>query len=329
MEPGTEGSASRPRPGRTGVLALVLLATALCATTPPVAAGEPVAITGYRGLSLEAALLDLRGRGLAIVFTSRVVTPDLVVVSEPDLADDPRSVLDEILKPHGLEVLEGPDGTLVVVPARNEGTGAGTVRGAVVGEPDAGPLERATVRETTTGAQATTDASGRFELGGLGPGLHTLEARAAGYLAARATVGVRSSPPPEVVFLLEPSTLVVEEVVVLPSRISLLVDAPTAELALERDQVQALPHLGDDIFRALSLLPGVATNDVTARIQVRGGRRDETEVLLDGEELHQAFHLRDYDDAASVVAPSTLASAQLSTGGFSAARGTGWAASWT
>jgi hypothetical protein len=118
-----------------------------------------------------------------------------------------------------------------------------------------------------------------------------------------------------------PSAVFEEELLVVPSRVSLLRDEPTAPLSLSRAEILALPHLGDDLFRALSLLPGLAANDISAQFHVRGARRDETEILLDGQEIYDAYHLKDYDGAASTIAPSSLRAADLTTGGFPAQYG--------
>lgn len=112
-----------------------------------------------------------------------------------------------------------------------------------------------------------------------------------------------------------------EEMVVTPSRISLLREEPVAFFEFSRDEILALPRLGDDLFRSLSLLPGTAANDVGAQFHVRGGRRDETQILLDGQELYEPFHLPDFDNAVSFVAPETLEEADLMTGGFAARYG--------
>ncbi len=125
-------------------------------------------------------------------------------------------------------------------------------------------------------------------------------------------VPVVSTPGPESLPRLE------EELVVRPSRVSLLRHEPVAPLGMTRDEILALPHLGDDFYRALSLLPGVTSNDVTAQFHVRGGRRDETQILLDGQELFDAYHLKDYDSALSLVDSNNLGSADLTTGGYSA-----------
>ena len=112
--------------------------------------------------------------------------------------------------------------------------------------------------------------------------------------------------------------MIEEELVVRPSRVSLLRQEPIAPLGMTRDEILALPHLGDDFYRALSLLPGVISTDVTAQFHVRGGRRDETQILLDGQELFDAYHLRDYDSALSLVDSNNLGSADLTTGGYPA-----------
>ena len=47
-----------------------------------------------------------------------------------------------------------------------------------------------------------------------------------------------------------------------------------------------------------------------------GGRRDETQILLDGQELYESYHLQDFDSALSVIVPETVASVDVSTGGI-------------
>jgi outer membrane receptor protein involved in Fe transport len=130
-----------------------------------------------------------------------------------------------------------------------------------------------------------------------------------------------AATPVDAVRAPEPAARFEEELIVRPSRIPLLREESSGGFGLDAGRIRALPHLGDDFFRALPLLPGVTANDLTARFHVRGARRDETQILLDGQELHEAFHLRDYDDALSAVAPDTLGGADLMTGVFPARYG--------
>jgi hypothetical protein len=128
--------------------------------------------------------------------------------------------------------------------------------------------------------------------------------------AAAAAPGERLSTPS-----------LLEEIVVTPSRISLLAAEPAASLAFSAEEIAALPHLGDDLFRTFTLLPGISGNELSARFHVRGGRSDEVMVLLDQLELFEPFHLRDFSDALSVVAPQAIAEVDLFLGGFPASYG--------
>lgn len=147
---------------------------------------------------------------------------------------------------------------------------------------------------------------------------HSLEAKEEGGLfvivPGKARVEPKTSPAPA-------RPVWSEEIVVQPSRVSLLAEQPAAPVSLSRDELQALPHLGDDVFRALRLLPGIASSDLSAELNLRGGRRDELLIRLDGQELYDAFHLKEYDNALSIVAASTLASADLTTGALASSYG--------
>lgn len=118
-----------------------------------------------------------------------------------------------------------------------------------------------------------------------------------------------------------PMPYIYDEIVVRSSELSLLDEEPVAPLSLSRSDIEALPHLAGDLFRALSLLPGTASNDITAQFHVHGGRRDEVQILLDGQELYEAYHLQEFDRAVSVVEAGSLSGASLSTGAFPASHG--------
>ena len=227
------------------LILMLFLGLGFAASPPGVASGATGEGPRLAGHSLAEALHLLASQGLRIVFTSRVVTPDMVVEHEPT-ATAPRQVVDEILAPHGLQARETEEYVLVVVRAA-----------------------------------ADEDEISR--------GVETV---------------------------LDPVPVAWDEIEVTPSRYSLLVRDPVAPLALSCEEVQALPHLGDDVFRALPLLPGITANDLTAQFHIRGGRRDEVQILLDGQELYQPFHLKDFDNALSIVDASALESVELSTGGF-------------
>ena len=70
----------------------------------------------YLGLSLRDALTRLQAGGLRIVYSSDLVRRDMRVETEPR-SRWPQEVLNELLRPHGLESRPGPGGTVLVVQA--------------------------------------------------------------------------------------------------------------------------------------------------------------------------------------------------------------------
>jgi Ca-activated chloride channel family protein len=81
--------------------------------------GEPevparASVTKYAGRPLGDVLRELRAEGLNLYFADEIVHTNMTVLEEPK-AGKPREVLDDILRPNGLKVREGPGGTLLVV----------------------------------------------------------------------------------------------------------------------------------------------------------------------------------------------------------------------
>ena len=82
-------------------------------------AGQRQRTPGTRGRPLGDVLRELQATGLNIVFSSEIVRPTMKVLTEPK-AVQPRKILDEILRPHGLQVQSGPGGALLVVRLREQ-----------------------------------------------------------------------------------------------------------------------------------------------------------------------------------------------------------------
>jgi Ca-activated chloride channel homolog len=80
----------------------------------------------YAGWVLGDVLRDLQAAGLNIVFSSEIVRPTMKVLTAPN-AVRPREVLDEVLRPHGLQVRSGPGGALLVVRVQHTPVGGAAV----------------------------------------------------------------------------------------------------------------------------------------------------------------------------------------------------------
>ncbi|NJN39742.1 MAG: Plug domain-containing protein [Gammaproteobacteria bacterium] len=85
-------------------------------TTSSAGAAGAAGAAEYHGLSLEAALEQLRADGLDLFYSSDLVKPWMRVEREPR-AIEPRALLAEILAPHGIRYADGPDGSLLLVRA--------------------------------------------------------------------------------------------------------------------------------------------------------------------------------------------------------------------
>lgn len=113
-------------------------------------------------------------------------------------------------------------------------------------------------------------------------------------------------------------TVKLADFVVTPSRFGIADQRVVAPATLTSGDLELLPQIGDDLYRSISRLPGLATNDFTARFWVRGAPNGELLARLDGVDLIEPFHLKDVDGALSLVDPAVIGQLELSSGGFSA-----------
>jgi hypothetical protein len=111
------------------------------------------------------------------------------------------------------------------------------------------------------------------------------------------------------------------EFVVTPSRYGVAEERTTVAATLTAAEIETLPQIGDDLYRSIGRLPGLAADDFTAQFWVRGAPHGELLARLDGLELIEPFHLKDVDGALSIVDPQTIGRLDLTTGGFTAEYG--------
>ncbi len=90
---------------------------------------------------------------------------------------------------------------------------------------------------------------------------------------------------------------------------------------LSGDEIEMLPHLADDAFRAIHILPGVAANDFQAPFNLRGGHLSETGVRINGMEIIDPYHMRTLFRPLSIIDPGIIGAAQLVSGGMTAETG--------
>jgi len=297
----------RTLPAAAPLVLALSLAVAVAAAAQGRLAGRPLA----------AVLDELRQRGLPLVYSTALVLPELTVTVEPE-ATEPRRLLEEVLRPHGLAVLEGPAGQLVVVPApAAPELPRGSIRGLVTTELEGALLATARVAVEGTSLAVPVDEEGRFDLAGVPVGTHVLTVESPFFQPARlGGVAVRSGETARVSLRLAPAALFLSEIVVTPSHLRILREQPEARLFLSRDELARTPHAGDDLLRALKRLPGATGGDFSAKLNIRGGEDGEVLLLLDGLELNEPFHLKDFQSMFSTVDAEAVGGVDFLSGGF-------------
>lgn len=201
----------------------------------------------------------------------------------------------------------------------SEGTIAGVVRDATTGT----PVSVAHVQVVGTRFFALTGGDGRFAIGGLPVGTYTLAVSGVGYGELKIDgVTLVIGGTVRVSLELEPAPIPIEALVVTPGHFGVAQESVTpATLTMTREEIEVRPQLGEDIFRAVNRLPGIASGDISTVLWVRGGLPGETLNLLDGLELYEPFHLKDFDGVLSIIDAEVVGGVDFTTSGFTSEYG--------
>ncbi len=120
---------------------------------------------------------------------------------------------------------------------------------------------------------------------------------------------------------LEEKSILVREVVVTPGAFSIMGKAPYSQQTLTKEEFKNI-SFAEDAYRAIRRLPGISSNDYSAHFGIRGGKSNEILVQLDGLQLYEPFHLKDFMGGfLSIVDVEAIGGIDLLTGGFTSEYG--------
>lgn len=162
---------------------------------------------------------------------------------------------------------------------------------------------------------AAANEVGFYLLPNISAGTKQISASAVGYQKQTIQVVVQAGQILEINFRLVPQTIELEEVVVTARARPEFLDIHTSVHLLEQQDLKRVPAtLQEDVFRSLTILPGiVSTSDVTSKFYVRGGAGDQNLILLDGMKIYNPLHAL---GIFSVFDPDVVQSAEVYTGAF-------------
>ena len=147
----------------------------------------------------------------------------------------------------------------------------GTIQGYVVASDDLRPLPYANVMVVNTPHTVIANLDGRFSIV-LPAGRYKLSASLIGYLPKELEdVAVDSGVVLNVTIKLTARVLKLSAITVTPGRFSIMQSDPAGQQTLTREDIESIPQTGEDIYRAVARLPGISSNDFSAKFTVRGG----------------------------------------------------------
>ncbi len=191
------------------------------------------------------------------------------------------------------------------------------IHGRVTRSDTGAPLGGVEVSVEGTALRVGSDPDGIFEIEGLAPGRHVVEARLEGFTTLSREIDVDGRCSSESISIqLAPMARFLSEVVVTPSSFTLYESRPDLPATLSREDISMMPHFADDPFRAVRWLPGTTGVDLSSEVIVRGGEARETLVMLDGLEIQEGFHLKELYNMLSIIYSEALGGLEFMSGGF-------------
>lgn len=270
-------------------------------------------------MSLREAIDATRGEGYDISYSTQLVKPWMRVRNAP-VGSDQLMTLGQALAEYKLLLVQGPGGRwLVAKGAAEDAARFVFVSGQVTDASNGAPLASARIRAGRQ--EVLSDERGRFEFAALSTEAAILRVAADGYADTQQAVREGASSQ-ELQLALQPVVQPpIEEITIIASRHAMFSRDAASGQFLTGDDIQQMPHIADDAFRALHRLPGVAANDFQAPFNLRGGAADEVNVVIDGLVLFEPFHIRTLYSPLSIIDPGIIGQAQVLSGGFTAEYG--------
>ena len=174
---------------------------------------------------------------------------------------------------------------------------------------------------TTTGT--STDEDGRFTLMDVQGGVYDIHLSMVGYESVILNgIGVAQDARVDLGTIAMRSTAIsLSEIIVTPGQFSIMGSAELSRQVLSSEDIQNMSW-AEDVTRAVARLPGISSSDYSSKFTIRGGESDEVLISLDGMELYEPFHQRDYSGGLfSIVDIAAIDGIDLMTGGYSSEYG--------
>lgn len=203
---------------------------------------------------------------------------------------------------------------LVLLPTYSLAQSTGSIGGSVVDAKDNSPLIGATVKLVGYNIGAITDDNGNFIILNVDVGTYDIEASYIGYTPKQYT-GIRVSVDQrtKISFSLESGEIITKVIVIEAERKG--IDVEQSGRIIDDQQIKNSGTRG--VTNIVSKTAGVVTDERGQNINIRGGRSDESVVIVDGVETTNPL-----DGSSRAFVPNSLMQEiSVLTGGFGAEYG--------
>ena len=210
-------------------------------------------------------------------------------------------------------------------PVQNSSKIGGSIKGVVTSEQGKKPVPFANiiVNETKTGA--ISDTNGNFVITGLSDSTYSITISSIGFksITIRNLIIINGGQlNVGEILLMMYEGIKLNEVIISPGSYSIMEKAKSsAQMTLSEENIKNMAW-AEDVTRAVSRLPGISASDYSSKFAIRGGEANQVLISLDGMELYEPFHQRDFGGGLfSIVDIEAVRGIDLMTGGFSAENG--------
>ncbi|MBK8504385.1 MAG: TonB-dependent receptor [Saprospiraceae bacterium] len=208
-----------------------------------------------------------------------------------------------------------------VVIAQNVGNNS--IIGTILDSASEQPLVGATISVKDSGAGTFSNSDGSFTIDNLPDGKYILIISFLGYAEQKIEdISLSGDTIRNLgTIFQEEGAFSLNQITVTPGSFSIMGQSKLSRQTLTSKDIQNMSW-AEDITRAVARLPGMSSSDYSSKFTVRGGEADEVLISLDGMELYESCHQRDYSEGLfSIVDIETIDNIELMTGGFAADHG--------
>lgn len=221
---------------------------------------------------------------------------------------------------------------VAAVVAKGQSARTGTIKGRVLDKLTKQPISGANLTIKLTQLGTVTDSSGIFTLRDVATGIYVVEASFVGYQDKTITdVRIAAGKTNYIEIEIEALPDTLGEVQVKARKYQNNPLTPVSSYTFSREEIATSPGSAGDIFRALSIMPGVSANGAEySAISVRGQGTTDNVYMVDNIPVTDLSHLDQnvmggFDDPNggrySIFAPRVITQAEFIGGGFPAQYG--------